>query len=276
MVTLLAALGKAELVALFEKYEGVVKAADWVNKSPLDAAIRDAGARVEREMTQVCYAVVRALIAAQLGHHPNDHQVQAFLLHAIDDPSFPSRAYRLFGEAKKSSSERRRHLLASVLFGLPFTRIPSDEVDRIDITLERMIPADAYLLLRLSEMAKAPLLADSVVVTGMYMNEVRPTTCEVIVVRHEQSSTDLRIITSNDYPKDSQFEDDFFEKESFVQDPIALDTLDSLGCVSVREAQSHVGRRSLHRLLVTPLGDLVVQVLLGVRAGYEAAPSPGR
>ena len=134
------------------------------------------------------------------------------------------------------------------------------------------MPGDADLLIRVSQMLKEPLLPDSPVVEGVYMNEPRPATCEVFAVRHEQSSTLLRIVTSNDCPKDSRFEDDFFDKEAFVHEPIALDTLESLGCVSVRQASSHVGRYALHRLLVSPLGERVVQALLDVRAGYRAVP----
>jgi len=262
-------------ITAIKAYRASAKAIDWVNKSPLDAAIQEAGAKANREMTQVCFAVVRALIAVRLGRDPNEEEVQAYMLAAIDDPSFPARTYRLFGEGRKSTSDRRRRLLASVLFGMPFSKVPADDVDRLDMVFERMMPGDARLLMRLSDLAKTPLLPDSQMIEPVSDEEKRPATCEVFALR---SDTALRIITSNDYPKDRTFNDDFLEQSRLLENAIELDALEVLGCVSVGEQNGTLkhssGYHGFYRLLLTPVGELVVKALVEVRAGFEPSITP--
>lgn len=104
------------------------------------------------EMDKVCYAAVRALFAHALGRDPSDDEVDAVFAEAAEHPNAPFRFHRLLGEARKSSSHHRRLFLASAFFGLEFSAMPDDERDRVDMVLERMVPADVGLLMRLDEM----------------------------------------------------------------------------------------------------------------------------
>src|SRR5579863_1214690 len=113
-------------------------------------------AKLERILRQatldtmtVCRIVCGGILAERLGVEPASEQVNDFMLKAADDPRFAHRAFRLFGEAQKSSDSRRRVFLASMLFGLPFSKMPDDDRDRVDMIVERMVVEDVALLVRI-------------------------------------------------------------------------------------------------------------------------------
>jgi len=90
------------------------------------------------ETMTICFLVCKALLAERLGIPPSSEEVNDFMSKAAGDPRFAHPAYRLFGEAQRSSDRRRRVFLASMLFGLPFSKMPDDDRDRVDMAIERM------------------------------------------------------------------------------------------------------------------------------------------
>lgn len=256
----LAAVGKG--VAVASKVIGALRA---INTSPLDEQIRSAGKHEFDRMIVVAYATARALIARELGREPTDQEVDSFLDAAGQGPSFAPRVYRLFSEGMRSSSQRRRRFLCSVLFGLQFTKIPEDELDRVDLAVERMLPGDAIFLMRIADIHQTPANPDASFLGGVPYGEARPTKCEAIAI---QSPTDLRIVTSNEYSPQMNLERTTTDAR-FAFSATELSSLESLGCVHRSESEASNGTYAFHILDVTPLGELVLRALKEVRAGCE-------
>lgn len=228
--------------------EGAVKAGKWATASPLDASIRDGFEQVNREMTQVCFAVVRALVAHQLGRETNNEEVGAVHEAAIGDPTWPARAYRLFGEGKKSPSKRRRHFLAAVLFGLPFTTMSSDDRDRVDMLAERLVPEDIELLGRIAAIETQD---ERRFILYAHLDDVKDVV-KIVGVREGNRNAFV----------------------SFVPSGPAFKTLESQGCLyrstgfSSEVTIDGDSATGIH-VEITPLGRLLLKALADIRAGLD-------
>lgn len=234
-----------DALTVLKLFRGAAKAGKWIDKSPIEATLEAAGAKVGREMGQVCYAVVRALIAVQLGADPNDEDVHAYMLDAIDDPSFPSRAYRLFGEGKKSPSKRRRHFLAAILFGLPFTTMSSDDRDRVDMLAERLVPEDIKLLDQVAKISRAG---------GRTLYVEDPSTRAVRIAGVKLGHSEAFIAFTPPGPAFKALEaQGCLYRSTGLREDIAIDGVHETGIF----------------LEVTALGQLLLKALEDVRAGLD-------
>jgi hypothetical protein len=256
------------LVAAVKALLALPRVAKSLDESPdLRAQFEASIEQVEREMNQVCFAVCRAIVAHALGHEPTTDDVAAFMDHAKDDPAFPHRAYRLIGELKKSADRRRRQFLAAMLFGHSFKVLPDDERDRVDMVVERMIAADAELLLRIADKQEPPALPVPEALGAWPFAG----SGAVAFVREDA----LRIVPVG-YWKDSNFLPEATTEPALVADRAALAALISLNCVTLGEL--FFGPRSdlqhdgylVKSIRLTQLGGLVVQAINEVRPGVEA------
>jgi hypothetical protein len=241
---------------------GIIKWAD--SSEARRVQLNESIAEVQREGEQVCYAVCKALVAHSLGRDPSDDEVNDVFSAAINNPAFPNRAYRLLGEARKSASRRRRAFLASVLFGLSFSKLPDDERDRVDMAVERMMPADADLLWVLAE--KDRTARPSAELEGPYFFKG---TRLLALTR----GLEVRIGSTDDWVTDEeQFADEVYTDARFGVDHAAFGSLLSFGLADMSESMARQSDWDweIRRLTITPLGRLVVRAIEEVRPGFDA------
>lgn len=243
-----------------ELMEKVAKGLKRIDSSEaLQSRFDESAAEVHREVGQVSHAVSRALVAHALGRHPSDEDVTAFMTAAVNDPAFPHRAFRLLGEMRKAASHRRRAFLASVLFGLPFKKLPDDDRDRIDMVVERAVPADIELLDLIAEKerrAKAPSEKDE-----GYMFQW---TSVAVFIR----SRDVRLVTTDD-SDGIDFKEEAFTDPRYCVDQGAFAALRSLGCIDIGERKANQGEWSIHSLIVTSIGRMVSDAVNELRPGFS-------
>jgi hypothetical protein len=237
---------------------GVVKRVD--SSTSLQARFDEAVQEVHREVGQVSYAFCKAIVAHALGHEPSDDEVGAFMTAAVNDQAFPHRAYRLLGEARRSADRRRRQFLAAMLFGLSFKVLPDDERDRVDMAVERMMPADAELLQLVAEKQKLPTKN----IRGHFGSATGR--CKVLALLREQ---EFRVATSNDHEEGGAFGDAVFAHDSYRADRVALSSLQALGCLDLDRGDASFGTWQIHVVTITSLGALVLRAIDEVRAGLS-------
>jgi hypothetical protein len=251
-VSTVIAEGKALAVAA----QRVAKVIDWAEVSPkvrdqLNRSIEQANL----EAIQVCYGVCKAFVAKMIGAEPSSDQVDEYMAKAAADPAFPNRAYRLFGEAQKSASRRRRIFLASMLFGLPFSKMPDDERDRVDMAVERMTVEDAQLLKMIGEKRTSP--------TGVGKSKFGPCGLAVMTDAFRRGDqTTMRIVTPDP--------DGELESIRYPVDRAVFASLEVLGCVELDRQVEGVATEYLQHVFVTPLGEMVNRAIEEVRPGFAA------
>ena len=236
---------------------GVALARAANSSKELQRRFDDAAEQVNRETSQVAYAVAKALVGHALGETPSSEALDRFLANAVDDPSFPARAHRLLGEARKSASNRRRKLLASVLFGLPFSKTPADDRDRVDMLVERLVPEDVDLLAEIDSLERATS-------PGAYGTE-QP--CYALT--HGQ----VRLVSADLLSADAIRQADV-EAATSLASP-AFTTLQAVGCINLSAGFSEAvviegASASAEAISITPLGRLLLGALAEVRAGLDA------
>lgn len=219
-------------------------------KQQLDAAMTEA----DRELGQVSYAVVKALIASILGTTPDGPAVDAFMREVFNSPSGPSRAFRLLGEARKTASATRKRMLAAVFFGLPFTAIQAEDRDRVDMLVERLVPADVELL-------SAIALLDQ----GKGAQGGRP---GCFVLTHGS-----RYLVGTSFLYAENHRDDDLKGVPSLDGP-AFASLVAHGCISLpsswsEEVTFNGVSATAEFVEITPLGRLLRQALEDVRAGFD-------
>jgi hypothetical protein len=227
------------------------------------ARFDETSAAATAEMLKDSYAAVKALVAQALDRDPSHAEVDAVFAEVADHPNAPFRFHRLFGEARKSASRRRRRFLASVLFGLEFSKIPDDDRDRVDMAAERMTVADVEFLARVSAMRRRSE-------THRYGDGKSfifgPDGIGALI-----DGTTLRIVTPDDWQGDG-FASDVFEDARFIGDRAALASLVSLGCLDLRDAVLNAAETGkVYDLRILPLGDLLLRALEEIRVGFAAA-----
>lgn len=160
-----------------------------------------------------------------------------------------------------------------MLFGLPFRRLPDDERDRVDMVVERMMPADVALLHGFAEKdrtARSPTEETPYIFRGSKL---------VAFVR----GIEVRIASTDDGP-DGEFEEATYSDPRLAVDHAAFASLLRLGCVEIPDAKASYhtdgGDWQIHTVLITPLGRLVIEAIAYVRPGFEGivaadAPNPG-
>lgn len=196
------------------------------------------------DMIFECYSVVRALIAAHCIVDPSDEDVTAFLENARTDPTFPSRATRLFQEGMKSPSPERRQMLALALFGVPAV---TPERDRIDAAIERLFTDDIALLGRLATLEDKH--------NGY-----------VALLEHDGAEPRLWALSMSEHEKDTVVPDDHDERVEC--DRHALYSLDCVGCVRLSDPiglASTAMDQSVSSVGLTPLGRGVIEALRNTR-----------
>jgi len=254
------------VVAEIKTVVSTLKTAKWLAENiNASSAVKDRlealAVEVDREIGQVSYAVCKALVAHALGRDPFHEEVNTFMAVAVADPAFSHRAYRLIGEAKKSASSRRRRFLASVLFGLPFARLPDDERDRVDMVVERMIPADLDLLDQIEKKFRSAPEPES---DAERSNIFRDSKVVVLARRQE-----LYLASRDD------FETLVLHSERLLPghppvDSSAFASLRFLGCIETSESRSSIpGNIGVSGVFVTAIGDSLLQVIRDLRCGYE-------
>jgi len=259
------AAGIKGLLSATRAVAGLIKRAG--SSEALRARLVASGEEVERDAIQVCYGVCKALVANALDREPSDEDVSDVLSAAISDPAFPHRAYRLFGEIKKSASRRRRAFLASVLFGLPFSKLPDDERDRIDMAVERMMPADVELLMAIVEKDRA----------ARPTPETEPYLFRGTKIAATLRGIEVRLGSTDDYEDEGRgFSDEYYADARFLVDHAAFGALLSFGLLDVGQSQQVQGDWQIHRLVITPLGKLVVQAIEELRPGFDAHCDDGK
>jgi hypothetical protein len=165
------------------------------------------------------------------------------------------------GELGRSASRRRRVFLASVLFGLPFTKIPDDERDRVDMAVERMMVEDVELLMRIDEKDR----------TARPTPEREPYLFRGTKVAGMMRGIEVRIGTTDDCGDDGEFGDEFYADARFLVDHAAFGALLSFGLLDVGQSQQKQGDWEIHRVVITPLGRLVVRAIEEVRPGFDVS-----
>jgi hypothetical protein len=184
------------------------------------------------------------------------------MLRLADDPKFAHRVRRLFGEAQKSSDRRRRVFLASVLYGLPDSKMLDDERDRVDMAVERLTVADVQFLAMLWEKRRTSEMHRSDGISYIFGDDGLGAVIE---------GTSLRVATPDEWTG-NDFVEGFLEDPRFVGDRAALASLVSVGCIDVGESVMSSGNtRRTHHLRLLPLAQLVVQALQEIGAGFAAA-----
>ncbi len=191
----------------------------------LEERLRTSVEQVHQDMLQVTFAVCREFVAQALGRDPSSDDVDAFIASATGDPTFPARAHRLLGELKKAGSQRRRAFLASALYGLQFSKLPDDERDRVDMAIERMMPGDVELLVRIDEGRKR-----------LPRKPLPEVTAQLSNVFALISGNALRLNATDHWDGDG-LKDEVLLDKSYLADRVALAALESLGCVHVGESR---------------------------------------
>jgi hypothetical protein len=235
--------------------EGARRVVEFFRGDAIQKRFDEATEQVYREMAEVTFAVCKAFVCHLDGvAEPSDERVGRFFEDAVNDPSFPFRMRRLFQEATKTASHKRRLFLASVLYGLPHVKVPEDARDRVDLLVERLMPEDVELLRQVDELIAKP---SSQGVRGCYLarREGGRMLFSAAIVDWSHARN----------PADGQ-----------AFDETALAAVQSFGCVSV----SPIGDRPIpvnddsrmvveDRVLVTPLGRLLLDALEQVRRATE-------
>jgi len=256
------ALAIHKLLGAAPKVGSAIKAA--TSSRDLQERLEAAEAQNNRDVGQVCLAICRALVADGLGREPNGPEVTAFFEAAIGDPTFPARAHLFIGQMKKAASARRRAFLASMLFGLSFRSLPDDERDRVDMAVERMMPADVDLLVLIA-------IKDEEA-TRDRPSETLRYHFGTSFVGALLKDIELRLVTSDDI-EDGRFTDEVTEADRFRADRGAFASLVSLGCLDLGESKVLLGEWRAHQLAITPLGRLVIRAIEEVRPGLDT-PDP--
>ena len=196
----------------------------------------ESSAEATREMLKDCYATVKALVAHAIDREPSDPEVDAVLADVTEHPNAPFRMHRLLGEARKTASRRRRRFLASVFFGLPFSKMPDDERDRVDMAVERMTVPDVEFLDMIEARRPPPNFQEREGMSYMFGGDG----LGAVIV-----GTSLRIATPNEWKSgtNSGLEETFFEDPRFEGNGAALASLVSVGCLDVGDAVVNVGDR---------------------------------
>jgi hypothetical protein len=235
----------------------VAKIVECAEVSPeVQARLNRSIEQANLEAIQVCYAVCKAFVAQALGAEPSTNQVNEYMAKAVEDPAFPNRAYRLFGEAQKSASRRRRIFLASMLFGPPFSKMPDDERDRVDMAVERMTVEDAELLMAILDNIRTPqdLGHDSfgptgvLVLTPVDLERARPEKIYIVTPDLRGRGDEVRM----SFPRG------------------VFESLKLLGCVETGTGISTEGSWARYHLLLTDLGGTVGRAIKEVRPGLVA------
>jgi hypothetical protein len=208
----------------------------------------------DRELAQVAYAVAKALAASALGTTLGDGDVDAFMAEVFNSPSGPARAFRLLGEARKTASGTRKRMLAAIFFGLPFTGIKAEDYDRVDMLIERLVPADVELLSTIALLDR-----------GEGPQGGRP---GCFVLTHGG-----RYLVGNSFLYAENHRDEDLKGVPSLDGP-AFASLVAHGCVSLpsswSEALTFNGVSATAEFVeVTPLGRLLRQSLEDVRPGFD-------
>jgi hypothetical protein len=258
-----------EVGLLFKAAKTVARGAKLVKSvnasKALQARFDESVVKVNREMGQVAFAVCKAFVALALQHEPTAPEVEHFMNAAADDPAFPHRAYRLLGELRRSASHRRRAFLASVLFGLPFTKLPDDERDRVDMAVERMMPEDVELLRLIVEKDRTG--RPSPEPGGPYLFK----DSRVVALTR---GIEVRVATTDDCGDDGEFSNEIYADPRFCVDRGAFGSLRSLGLVEFGTIEASQGEWQIHPLLITPLGRITIRAIEEVRPGFDATAVP--
>jgi hypothetical protein len=130
-----------------------------------------------------------------------------------------------------------------MVYGLSFKSLPDDERDRVDMAVERMIPADLELL-----QLVARWLAAGGCTAYLKPNELRL----VPAFAESDFATAIR-------------------NPTFVADPGAFATLQMLGCIYCDSNSAMPGWQILN-VSTTALGELVLRAIDEVRPGLGASP----
>jgi hypothetical protein len=223
----------------------------------LDESIAEA----TREMLKDCYATAKALVAYAIDREPSDPEVDALMAEVTEHPNAPFRMHRILGEARKSASRRRRRFLASVFFGLPFSTLPDDERDRVDMAVERMTVPDVQFLDMIA--AKRNSLGEQSGRRYIFGPDGILAMIDGIT---------LRIGTPTEWVSGG-FADEFYKDPQFIGDRAALSSLVSVGCLDVGQSRitSLNGNAQGHQLRILPLGDMVLRAIEEVRSGFRGA-----
>ena len=251
---------------LSQKGAGLIKAAES-NPAAL-ARFEETSAAATQEMLKDSYAAVKALVAHALDRDPSDPEVDAVMADAAEHPNAPFRFHRLLGEARKSASRRRRRFLASIFFGLQFREMPDDERDRVDMVVERMVPGDVDLLMRIDQLNRTarPFEKEN----GRYHFHRTRVTALIDGINVLIATTDdYRSPTAED--RSSGFREEVFSESVFRPDQSAFGSLVALGCIEAAQSQTVQGEWKLHALIITQLGSLVIQSIEDVGPGFAKA-----
>jgi len=145
-------------------------------------------------------------------------------------------------------------MLASILFGMPFTNSSEDDRDRVDMLAERLIPEDIRILRRLTELQQTAADGHS------YSRRVYQLKCD----------DTIRFVTDDDIAGGRFHVSDLRALEGVS--PPALKTLRSIGCLNI------IGQHpvfygsseiTIEELAVTSLGVLLMDSLRDVQAGLD-------
>lgn len=110
-----------------------------------------------------------------------------------------------------------------MLFGLPFSKMPEDERDRVDMAVERMTVPDVEFLWLVAEKRK---------IAGETPSEGIAYVFGASGVRAAVQGTNLRLFTPDEW--NGEFSDDLFRDPRFLADRAALSSLVSIGCFDTR------------------------------------------
>jgi hypothetical protein len=211
------------------------------------------------ETMTICFVVCKALLAERMGVPPSAEEVNDFMSKAADDPRFAHRAYRLFGEAQKTSDRRRRVFLASMLFGLPYSKMPDDDRDRVDMAVERMTIADIKFLAMIWAKRRSP---------EEHLPEGEMNVFGTDGIGAVITGTELRIATPNEW-EENMLVATFHRDQRFLGDRAALASLVSIGCLDVGQALVNSAGRTthFHQVRFLPLAHMVLGAMEEVRSG---------
>ena len=227
-----------------------------IRKGALQDQLDEAERRLNANVGQVAYAVCKALVAVALDRPPSHDEVDAYMAGAVNDPTFPARAHRLLGEARKTASERRRHILAAVLFGRSFEATPEADRERVDMLVERLTSEDIALL---------------GTINSLWQRQPDGHPQSACLAAYWQGLRLLRFPTPGTERLTSAMLD-----ATPITSRTAFAALQSAGCIDVRNGFSSEGfsvdgiGMTAGEVDMTSLGVLLLDALEAVRAGIEA------
>jgi hypothetical protein len=220
------------------------------SQSPAEIMARQLGEAYDQTLRDTglsAYNGVRALLAVALMRDPSAPEILGLMDEAGKSQGFAARAVRLVEAARRSPTDRRRQMLASVLYGLPFTDATEVERDRVDMMVERLMPQDVDLLNRISGLWKS-----------LSPKDPNPH-CLAL------NWSGLRMIR---YPlPDSGHLTVQLVEETPIESGAAFATLQSAGCIEVPGGYSTdeiiINGAGVHSAMVevTPLGRLLLEAL---------------